>query len=272
MMTISKKRVLFPAANNGFSLISGEKLLAIYSTMLKCRMIEDRACVLLNMKKMNRHVDAGQEAIAAAVGIDLLPEDTVRVVPGGLIYLFIKGLPLKKLFARGLNGVDPALSLAEQLKLAIADAVAFKMNKNNKIVAVFSRSEWTHLESWLEALKFAGAGRLPILFVSQCTNRGAGPDKRSNGSGGKLKAKSYGFPAIAVEGNDAVAVYRVACEAIAHARKGDGPTLIVSPRWQEGDPLQNMENYLDRKGLFSEKFRRRVESGFLAKLDAAIGA
>jgi TPP-dependent pyruvate/acetoin dehydrogenase alpha subunit len=75
-----------------------------------------------------------------------------------------------------------------------------------------------------------------------------------------------------VEGIDAVAVYRVACEAIAHARKGDGPTLIVCQRWQEGDPLQNMENYLDRKGLFSEKFRRRVESGFLAKLDAAIGA
>jgi TPP-dependent pyruvate/acetoin dehydrogenase alpha subunit len=75
-----------------------------------------------------------------------------------------------------------------------------------------------------------------------------------------------------VEGNDAVAVYRVACEAVAHARKGDGPTLIVCQRWQEGDPLQNMENYLDRKGLFSEKFRRQVESGFLAKLDAAIGA
>ncbi len=120
-------------------------------------------------------------------------------------------------------------------------------------------------------MKFAGAQRLPIFFVSQCTNRGARPDNRSNGGGGRLKAKSYGFPAIAVEGNDAVAVYRVACEAIAHARKGDGPTLIECQCWQEGDPLLKMEKYLDRKGLFSEKFRRQVESGFIAKLDTAVG-
>jgi pyruvate dehydrogenase E1 component alpha subunit len=72
-----------------------------------------------------------------------------------------------------------------------------------------------------------------------------------------------------VESNDAVAVYRVSCEAIAHARKGDGPTLIECKCCQEGDPLRNMETYLDRKGLFSEKFKRQVESGFLEELAAA---
>ncbi len=47
MMTKSKKQIPVPAANNGFSLISDEKLLAIYAAMLKCRMVEDRARVLL---------------------------------------------------------------------------------------------------------------------------------------------------------------------------------------------------------------------------------
>ncbi len=41
-----------------------------------------------------------------------------------------------------------------------------------------------------------------------------------------LKAQAYGFPGITVDGNDVVAVYRVASEAIARARKGAGPTLI----------------------------------------------
>ncbi len=271
MMVISKNKIPDPAANSDFSLISDEKLLAIYSAMLKGRMIDDRARVLAKMKNLNGHAGAGQEAIAAAVGIDLLPEDTVRVVPGDLIHLFVKGLPLRKLFARPLNGNDPALSLEEQLKGAIGDAVAFKANTNHKITVVFSSSEFARHGSWLEALKLAGEQKLPILFVSQCTNRRVGFDPQSIGSGGKLKARSYDFPTIAVESNDAVAVYRVACEAIAHARKGDGPTLIECQCRQEGDPLLKMEKYLDRKGLFSEKFWRHVERGFLKELDAAIG-
>ncbi len=109
MMTNSKKQIPVPAANNGFSLISDEKLLAIYAAMLKCRMIEDRARVLLNMNNLSGNAGAGQEAIAAAVGIDLLPEDTVRVLPGDLIHLFIKGLPLKKLFRQPLNASRPGL-------------------------------------------------------------------------------------------------------------------------------------------------------------------
>jgi TPP-dependent pyruvate/acetoin dehydrogenase alpha subunit len=52
-----------------------------------------------------------------------------------------------------------------------------------------------------------------------------------------------------VDGNDVVAVYRVASEAIAHARKGHGPTLIDCRLSIPADPLQNMRNYLIGKGL-----------------------
>ncbi len=261
-MTIKcKKHSPAPAANSGFSLIADEKLLAIYAAMLKCRMIAERARVLLTVNNLNGHSGAGQEAIAAAVGIDLRPEDTVRAVSGTLIHLFVKGLPLKQLFARQLNGAGPAMSLARQLKAATEDGITCKANKNGGIAAIFCDSESTHHDSWAEALTIAGAQRLPIIFVSQCTNRLASSDPRSNGGGGKLKAKTYGFPVIAVEGNDAVAVYRVACEAIAHARKGDGPTLIECQCWQAGDPLLNMEKYLERNGLFSESFKWQVECG-----------
>ena len=268
-MANSKEQSPAPAATNGFSLISDEKLLALYSTMLKCRMIEDRAHILLKMNNLNGGAGTGQEAIAAAVGIDLLPEDTVRVLPSDLIHPFVKGLPLEELFARQLKAIDPVLSMAEQLKLATGDGIAFKANKNNKIAVVFRGCDSIYHESWLEALRLAGAQRLPILFVSQGANQQASPDPQSNGRRSRLKGKTYCFPAIAVEGKDAVAVYRVTCEAIAHARKGDGPTLIDCQCWQEGDALMNMEKYLDSKGLFSEKFKRQVEGGFLEELDAA---
>jgi TPP-dependent pyruvate/acetoin dehydrogenase alpha subunit len=121
-------------------------------------------------------------------------------------------------------------------------------------------------------LKFAGVHTLPILFVSQSTppTEPSLLDPQINARRIPLKTKAYSFPTITVEGNDAVAVYRVASEAIAHARKGDGPTLIECQRWQVGDPLLNMEKYLIRKGLFNEECKWQVAAGFSKELDSAI--
>ena len=82
--------------------------------------------------------------------------------------------------------------------------------------------------AWHEALARACAQRLPILFVSQSdTPVWAGePQRTVQDREAGLKAQAGGLPEIAVDGNDVVAVYRVATEAIAHARRGNGPTLI----------------------------------------------
>jgi TPP-dependent pyruvate/acetoin dehydrogenase alpha subunit len=109
-------------------------------------------------------------------------------------------------------------------------------------------------------LSFAGVHDLPMIFVSH--------PKPVNT---KLQAQAYAFPTIAVDGNDVVAVYRVACEAIAHARKGNGPTLIECQTLpSNGDPILNMEQYLRRKGLFREELKKDVTVKFGKALDAAI--
>jgi pyruvate dehydrogenase E1 component alpha subunit len=107
-----------------------------------------------------------------------------------------------------------------------------------------------------------------------------------------VKAQSYGIPGITVDGNDVVAVYRVAQEAIARARRGQGPTLIeaktyrwyghseIDPakyrdpaeveRWKAKDPIAGMEKYLIAKGLFSAAWKQEIVDGFNEELDAAI--
>jgi pyruvate dehydrogenase E1 component alpha subunit len=55
------------------------------------------------------------------------------------------------------------------------------------------------------------------------------------------RAIGYGIPGVIVDGNDALAVYNAVSEAVAHARAGDGPTLIECKtyRWRthfEGEP------------------------------------
>jgi TPP-dependent pyruvate/acetoin dehydrogenase alpha subunit len=71
-----------------------------------------------------------------------------------------------------------------------------------------------------------------------------------------------------------VAVYRVSTEAITHARKGNGPTLIecIFEASEARDPLLQRETYLTRKGLFSEEGKRQVAATFKRKLDEAVKA
>jgi TPP-dependent pyruvate/acetoin dehydrogenase alpha subunit len=263
-------------AQNGFSLISNGKLLALYSTMLKCRMIQGRIRILFRQNNFtgNHSPAVGREAAAVGVAIDLAPEDTVAPPPGDLIPLFINGLPLETLFGGLFHPVAPSSGIAARLKIATDAALANKLNKNNKISVALSTSEPASLGPWHEALSFAGLHSLPMVFVSWTT---LPPQSLTLGSQTKakgipLKTKAYSFPSITVDGNDAVAVYRVAHEAIAHARLGHGPTLIKCKtcRWKADDPIMNMENYLTRKGLFTEEFKSEVVAGFNMALDAAI--
>lgn len=278
-MTKSKKET--SDTQNGFSLISNEKLLALYSTMLKCRMIQERAHLLRKPGKLNGngYAAAGQEAATVSVAIDLLQEDTVCAIPGDITPLFIKGLPLKKLIAQG-GTMNAADDIADQLKAATDAALANKTRQNKRIVVVFRNRECTGHSAWQGAMEFAGDNSLPMLFVSRNTfpSEPLSADPQAKAGRISLKKKACGFPAINVDGNDAVAVYRVATEAISHARKGDGPTLIDCQSWTAGDgvvnddPLMNMEQYLTRKSLFSEKLKRQVADGFRKRLDVACQA
>jgi TPP-dependent pyruvate/acetoin dehydrogenase alpha subunit len=253
------------AGNNGFSLISNEKLLQLYATMLKCRLLAERAQVLFPQARLD--IDAavlGREAAAVSVAIDLLPEDAVAASPNDLIVHFIKGEPLDKIFAR-LSAPADAQELAAQLSFAIGAAQIDQTEKNGRLAVAFSSGDsgFSH-----EALNTAGAQRLPILFVCQA---GISGEQAPTGAA-ETAAQLCGFPCIPVDGSDLVAVYRVATEAIAHARKGNGATLIECSfdRSAAHDPIVKMEAYLTRKGLFSEELKLEVAAGFKKELDAAI--
>jgi TPP-dependent pyruvate/acetoin dehydrogenase alpha subunit len=306
-----------PNGKKGFSLISDEKLLQLYSTMLKCRMMEERARILFKQSKFsgNYYAAVGQEAAAVGTAIDLLPGDTIGPSHRDFITNFIKGAPLHKLmcqlYARvdspdqgrsspahmgyaPLNVITPSSTIAAQLNIATGVALANKMLKNNCIAMAFSGDGSTSLGFWHEALNFAGVNELPIIFVCQ-NNMWAESVSlalQTKVQDIALKAQAYGFPGIAVDGNDVVAVYRVASEAIARARKGGGPTLIecktyrwyghseIDPgkyrpaeeveRWKAYDPIVNMEKYLAGKGLYSDDLKLEIVAAFNKELDAAI--
>ncbi|MCK7514545.1 MAG: thiamine pyrophosphate-dependent enzyme [Desulfobacterales bacterium] len=133
-----------------------------------------------------------------------------------------------------------------------------------------------------EGLNFAGVFQLPVVFVCQ-NNQWAISIPRSKQTRSKTlaqKALAYGIPGIQVDGNDILAVYAAAEEAVARARAGGGadpdrvrhlphgrahhgrrPQALphATPRWRSGAArirIARFQGYLAAKGLLSEDGRQ----------------
>lgn len=305
------------ASNGGKPLISNEKLKQLYSTMVKCRLFEERARTLKKQARFkgNYYAAVGQEAAAVGAGIDLRPEDTVAPSHRDFILGLIKGVPLTAMFSQlygrstspdkgrsapahggyaPLNIITPASTIAAQLNIGTGIALANQMKKNDNVVVAFSGEGSTSLGFWHEALNFAGVRNLPIVFV--CQNNlwaeSVSVKLQTKVDDISLKATGYGFPGITVDGNDVIAMYRVAQEAISRARTGGGPTLIeaktyrwyghseIDPakyrtaeeveEWKAKDPVAAMERYLTGKGLFSTEWKQHFTEEFVKQMDDAI--
>jgi pyruvate dehydrogenase E1 component alpha subunit len=305
------------SSKNGSSLITDEKLKQLYSTMVKCRVLEERIRILKKQARFkgNYYAAVGQEATEVGCTIDLRDEDTVAPSHRDFIANYIKGVPLNAMLSQiymrstspdkgrsspahcgyaPLNIITPASTIAAQLNIGTGVALANKMKQNDNVVVAFSGEGSTSLGFWHEALNFAGVQQLPIVFV--CQNNlwaeSVNVKLQTRVEDISTKAQGYGFPGITVDGNDVVAVYRVAQEAIQRARSGGGPTLIecktyrwyghseIDPakyrtpeeveHWKSKDPIAAMERYLSDKNLFKSEDKQRIIDEFNPQLDAAI--
>lgn len=302
---------------NGSSPLPEAKLKQIYTTMLKCRTMEERIRNLFKQGKFagNYYAAVGQEATEVGCAIDLRPTDTVAPSHRDFIANLIKGTPLKfmiaQLYARKtspdqgrsspahcgyapLNIITPASTIAAQLNIGTGVALALKMKKKDDIVMAFTGDGATSLGFWHEAVNFAGVHNLPIVYVIQNNLWAESVSTRMQTKVEDLsvKAQAYGFPGITVDGNDAVAVYRVASEAIHRARNGGGPTLIecktyrwyghseIDPakyrqpeeveKWKAKDPIPFMERYLQQHNLWSDDFKKGILEEFGKEMDEAV--
>lgn len=267
--------------SEGFSLISNARLWEMYAAMMKCRMTAEAA-------KGAYAACMGWEAAAAAVTVDLHAEDALSTTTPSALAAVVKGASAAAM-ARGKatekdllqNRILPhAASDAERLRVACGVALAEKLRKSGRVVAAFLSHEEGTRAGTREALKFCCTHELPMVLVDlHATNTQA-----TLADGKEKEALAYfagGVPVIAVDGSDAVGVYRVASEALARARQDRGPTVIecLGPAhaamraWQSEnhDPLQAMELYLERKRIFREERKQALRTEIARQLREATG-
>jgi len=135
----------------------------------------------------------------------------------------------------------------------------------------------------------------PAIFVCQ-NNHWAISLPRSKQTRSKTlaqKALAYNMPGIQVDGNDILAVYAAAREAVDRARSGGGPTLIECvtyrmavhttaddpkryrtaeevEQWKKRDPITRFKNYLTDKGVLSEDKIAGLDAEVAEEIQSAI--
>jgi TPP-dependent pyruvate/acetoin dehydrogenase alpha subunit len=191
----------------------------------------------------------GQEAIAAAMGVSLRADDQLVTTYRGLHDLIGKGVPLEEIYgemmgrivgaSRGKGGTmhiakpEVGVMLSTGIvgagpPVAVGLAMAAKRKGLDRVTVVSFGDGATNTGSFHEAANMAALWDLPMVFVCQ-NNLYA--EMTPTADTMKLehvadRAAGYGMPGVRVDGNDPLAVADALDEALARARRGDGPTFI----------------------------------------------
>ena len=273
------------------SLPSEAQMLSLYRTMYLIRRFEETANELYMQGKIpsTLHLYIGQEAVATGVSANLRQDDYVLSTHRPHGHSLSKGVSprviMAELFGKATGackgkggsmhvgdmsvGVLPAIAIVGgNAPIAAGAALAFKMQKSGRIAVSYFGEGATNEGVWHESLNAAAIWNLPVLYVCENNLYGASTPFKTVFKIESIaqRAGAYGMPGIVVDGNDVLAVYQVAKEAVDRARSGNGPTLIEcmtyrlcghsrsDPRtyrtreeedaWKLKDPLPNFRQYL----------------------------
>jgi pyruvate dehydrogenase E1 component alpha subunit len=297
--------------------LSDDQLREMYYHLRLSRAFEERLSLLNRQGKLMGGIYSGigQEAITVGSVYGLRREDFICPLHRDLGAFLVKGVPPGVLMAqvfgkrdglsRGkdsyLHAGDTTLGifgntsmLGSNLPVACGIAYGFKLRQQDHVVLAYFGEGAANYGDVHEAMNFAAVNRLAVVFV--CENNlyaySTPFEKAFAIAEVSDRAQAYGFPGVDVYGNDLLRVHRVIREAIARARRGDGPTLVECKtfrwhghsehdrasyrtqeeliEWRARDPIPQFERYLEEKGLLDADGRTEVTARVEREIDEAV--
>jgi 2-oxoisovalerate dehydrogenase E1 component len=226
------------------------KLLELYTSMLKPRLIEEKMLILLRQGKISKWFSGiGQEAISVGVTSALLKDEFILPMHRNLGVFTTRKIPLYRLFsqwqgkANGFtkgrdrsfhfgtqeyNIVGMISHLGPQLGIADGIALANKIRNEQKVCAVFTGEGGTSEGDFHEALNVASVWSLPVLFCVE--NNGYGlstpTSEQFNCENIADKGIGYGMESHIIDGNNIVEVYTRVSELAESVRQNPRPILL----------------------------------------------
>ena len=251
-----------------------ERLQALYLQMCRVRCTEEALGRLWRRGVVSgeMHLGIGEEAVAAGVIAHLRDGDALALDYRSTPPLVARGVDLTAIFlevlgaegglcggrgghmhlmsrahlaaASGIVGAPGPLACGFALaaRAAPRDVGAQDAEPGGVAVAFFGDGS-VNEGMLMESLNLAAAWRLPVVFVCK-DNRWAVSTRSAALTGGGLRRRlrAFGMPVAVVDGREVERVDRAAGRAVARARSGGGPSVLLvgCPRLEGhflGDPL-----------------------------------
>ncbi|HEY1508924.1 MAG TPA: thiamine pyrophosphate-dependent dehydrogenase E1 component subunit alpha [Solirubrobacteraceae bacterium] len=297
----------------------GELGLELLRRMLRVRKFELQIQTLAATGELPgpAHLYTGQEGVAAGVCAALRDDDYVSSTHRGHGHVVAKGSDLAACMAellaretgvcRGKGGsmhmADMSLGIigangivAAGIPIAVGAALSAQMRGSDQVAVAFFGEGATNEGAFHESMNLASSWTLPVIFV--CENNGYGQMTRMEKVTATTemfqRAEAYKMPSRRVDGNDCFAVNVAAVDAIARARRGEGPSFIeaMTYRWREHaeglevlfaglrdqseidewisrDPVARHEAVLRENGVAGTEIDE-LNSAIAAEIDAAV--
>jgi len=271
--------------------MSKEKLLWFYERMRLIRTFEDRVADLFGQAKLPGfvHLYAGEEAIAVGVMAHLTDRDRITSTHRGHGHCIAKGVDIKRMMAElygkttGLcKGKGSSMHIADIDKgmlgangivgaggpLACGSGLTTKVLGSDEVTVCFFGDGAAEQGTIHESMNLAAIWKLPVVFICENNMFAVSTPSSYHCAAGEIcaRAAAYDIPGLAIDGTDVFAVYEAAGEAIARARRGEGPSLIEARAFRYyghfvGDPQtyktkEEMDGYKAKDPI--TLFKKRV--------------
>lgn len=294
----------------------------LFRQMLRIRRIEEEVARRYADQQMRCpvHLSVGQEA--AAVGACCVLRSTDQIVSTHRCHghYLAKGGNLNAMIAElhgrttgccsGRGGsmhlFDAAAGILASVPivggnvpLAVGAALAAKQRRTNDVAVAFFGDGALEEGVVHESANLAATHGLPMAFFLENNRYSVYTplDQRQPARPIVAFADAHGMPARSVDGNDVLAVREAMVHAVARARRGDGPTLVVADtyrflehcgpadddalgyrpagelaRWQERCPVTSFERQLRELGELDDAIIAAFETTITAEIDRAFAA
>lgn len=298
--------------------LTNEQLVHMYEQMTRIREFDERAARLMEQARVHGsvHLYCGEEAVGVGVCEALQPDDYITSTHRGHGHLIAKGgdpkLMYAELFAKsngynrgkggsmhiaaldlGMIGANGIVGAGGPIALGVAFASAYR--GDGRVTACFFGDGATNEGAFHEAVNMAAVLKAPLVFVCENNLYGEWSPIEGTTSVSDIadRAAAYGIPGVIVDGQDIMAVHEAAAEAIARARRGEGPTLLECKTyrfydhvgrdfgmldrdeeevasWRARDPILLWRRELAQRGVLSEADADAITARIEAEMEEAI--
>jgi TPP-dependent pyruvate/acetoin dehydrogenase alpha subunit len=229
------------------------------------------------------HLSIGQEASATGACLALRDDDVITSTHRGHGHCIAKGADLGRMMAELLardtgycRGRGGSMHIADVTKgnlgangivaggipIAVGAGLALKLQGTDKVALSVFGDGATSEGAFHESVNLAAIWDLPVVFVCENNHYGMSMSVEEVSRLERVadRAAGYAIPGVTVDGNDVQEVYQATTQAVAHARAGQGPTLIeaITYRWK-GHSKSDQNLYRSREEIESWRERDPID-------------